>query len=337
MEILILIAIIAVGGSSVFVAASFNTRARQNLAPLVDGTQKNIGNQIATARNALADKIQTVSSEVNRNSNMTFDLQATASELERKMQAHTAELGSDRALLRSLGTASGELRKQFQAQADELRDGKELLGRIEAAAAELRLQVQANAETLLRNSEQLDRQIAELSDAINQQSTRISRVYRYVVRHEIPAGSSEDDESLLLAMLEAESYVDDMGWGGRPHLFALANDRPGPLVLVDRGQLPEGELTQVLADTHWLADVAGCVLVTELAALQAEAGEGAPVDPHAAGQWASTHPDGRAARLAVGVRRSGAHKCGIRIKGEDEMRIRTDLADDLVTALQRTF
>lgn len=326
MDILILIAIIAVGVSALYVAVTFHTRARQTLAPLVDRTERNIGQEIAATRRELMDKIQTATSEVQR--------------------------------------------KQLQAQADELRVGKEVLGRLEAAAAELRLHVQANTDTLLRNSElvrqfdeqagvrqnrlnedlaQLGDRIAGLSDAITQQSTHISRVYRYVIRNEIPAGNSGEDESLLLAMLEAESYVDDMGWGGRPHLFALApsgeasdqsaagNARPGPLALVDRGQLPEGELVQVLADTRWLADVVGCVLVTELVALRDGAGDGAPIDPDAAGQWASTNPDGRAARLAVGIRRSGAHKCGIRIKGEDEMRIRTDLAGDLVTALQRTF
>jgi len=98
-----------------------------------------------------------------------------------------------------------------------------------------------------------------------------------------------------------------------------------------------GSVREVLAGIHWPADVAGCVLVTELAALPTGGEEDAPIDPVAAGQWTSAHPDGRAARLAVGIRRSGEHKCGLRIKGEDEMQVRTDLAGDLATALLRTF
>lgn len=347
MEILLLIAIIAVGTSGLYVAATFNSRTRKNFAPLMDDAAKNIGKEMAPTRE----------------------------ELGREMQAITDELREGGDLLRRLEAAGGELRQQVQAHADELRDGTELLRRLEAASGGLRQQMQAITDEVRRNSElvkhfdeqfgarqdqlggdlaQLDHRVAEFGDSLTHQSSRISGTYRYIIRQETLAGSSTENDSLLLAMLEAESYADDKGWGGRPHLYALTEKtstvaadgesaagirgaRHDALVLVDRGRLPDGDLVEVLAGIHWPADVAGCVLVTELAALSPGGEEDAPIDPVAAGQWTSVHPDGRAARLAVGIRRSGEHKCGLRIKGEDEMHVRTDLAGDLVAALLRTF
>ena len=155
-------------------------------------------------------------------------------------------------------------------------------------------------------------------------------------------------------MLEAESYVGGKGWGERPHLYALtapastvaadreladgiSGARPDALVLVEQERLPDGDLVEVLAGIQWPADVVGCVLVTELAALPPRNEGDGPIDPLASGQWASPRPDGRPARLIVGVRRSGGHMCGLRIKGEDEMQVRNEMAGDLVAALLGTF
>ena len=347
MEILLLIAIVAVGASGLYVAATFNTRTRQNFTPLMNNTERNLGKEITAARGVLEQEMQAITGEVRRNSDQTRRLEA----------------------------ASGELRQQAQAQADELRNGRELLNRLEAATGELRQQMQVITDELRRNSElvkhfgeqtggrqnqlgedlmKLGHQVGAFGDALADQGNRISGMYRHVISQELSAGSSTEDNSLLLAMLEAESYVDDKGWGGRPHLFALTEKasrgaaggqsatgisgaRPAALVLVDRGRLPEGNLVTVLADIRWPEDVVGCVLVTELAALPRGSEEEAPIDPDAAGQWTSTHPDGRTARLAVGIRASGEHKSGLRIKGEDEMHIRTDVAPDVVAALQHTF
>jgi hypothetical protein len=375
MEILLVIAIIAVGASGLYVAATFNTRTRQNFTPLMDNAERNLGKEITAARGALEQTMQAITGEVRRNGDLTRRLEAASGELRQQAQAQADELRNGKALLSRLEAGSGELRQQAQAQADELGNDRELLSRLEAATGELRQQMQVITGELRRNSElikhfdeetgarqnqlgedlmKLGHQVAAFGDALADQSSRISGIYRYVISQELLAGSSTEDDSLLLAMLEAESYVDDKGWGGRPHLFALTEKasrgaaggqsatgirgaRPDALVLVDRGRLPEGNLVTVLADIRWPEDVVGCVLVTELAALPRGSEEGAPIDPDAAGQWTSTHPDGRTARLAVGIRVSGEYKSGLRIKGEDEMHIRTDLAPDLVAALQRTF
>jgi hypothetical protein len=375
MEILLLIAIIAVGASGLYVAATFNSRTRQNFAPLMDDAAKNIGKEIAATRGELGRQMQAITDDVRQSTDPIRRLEAASGKLQEQVQAHADELRDSTELLRRLEAASGELRQQMQAHADELRDSTEPLRRLEAASGELRQQMQTITDEVRRNSElvkhldeqfgarqnqlgedlaQLDHRVAEFSDSLTHQSSRISGIYRYVIRQETLAGSSAENDSLLLAMLEAESYEDDKGWGGRPHLYALtektstvAADRESAagirgarhdaLVLVNRGRLPDGDLVEVVAGIHWPADVVGCVLVTELAALSPGGEEYAPIDPVAAGQWTSVHPDGRAARLAVGIRRSGEHKCGLRIKGEDEMHARTDLASDLVAALLRTF
>ena len=88
--------------------------------------------------------------------------------------------------------------------------------------------------------------------------------------------------------------------------------------------------------SDWPADVVGCVLVAELAALPPGSEEDADVAVGAS-DWTSPHPDGRPVRIAVGVGRDGSHQCGFRIKGDDEVQVRPALASDLVTALLGAF
>jgi len=364
MEILILVAIIAAGASGVYVAATFNKRAQQNFTPLMDNIVKNINERMAANREELEGHVQAITAEVQRNRD----------ELGQRVRVHADELQDSREVLQRLVAASTELGQRVQAHSDELRDDREMLRRLEAASSELLRQMQAitaevrqNSELVKRSDEQvgarqnqlgrnlvqIEERVAELNGSLASHSNRISGIYRYVIRNETLTGSSAEDDSLLLAMLEAESYVDDKGWGGRPHLYALTEKpstvaadggsaagmsgaRPDALVLVDEG-LSDSDLMEALAGVHWPADVAGCVLVAELAALPPGGEEDAPVIPVAAPHWTSAHPDGRAARLAVGVRRSGEHKCALRIKGEDEVHVRADLAGDLVAALLHAF
>ena len=334
MEILLLIAIIAVGASGLYVAATFNARTKKNFAPLMDDAAKNIAGRIEAASREQGQQVQAIAGELQRTTELVRHLEAASRERGQQVQAVTDELRRNGELVRHLEAASGELRWQVQAVTDELRQDRELIKQ----SGE---QIQTRQNQLGRDLALLDHRVAELRESLAQQSTRISRIYRYVMRQETQDGSTAENDSLLLAMLEAESYVDDKGWDGRPHLYALtektSNARPAALIPVEHERLPDGDLIEVLAGIHWPADVAGCVLVTELAALPPRSEEDAPVDALAAGQWTSTHPDGRSARLAVGVCRSGEHACGLRIKGEDGLQVRTGLAADLVTALLGTF
>jgi gas vesicle protein len=326
MEILLLIAVIAVAVSALYVAANFNKRTRQNFTPLMDDVSQNIAKRIA----------------------------ATRGQLEQQMTAITKELMTHREILRNLEAISGELREQVRASGDDIRHGKEPLMRLETTVDELRQKTQSITDEVRLNSElvkrfekqlgahqerldgdvaQLDRRFTEFNDSLARQNSRISGIYKHVISQVTSDGSPAESDSLLPAMLEAESRVDDKGWGGQPHLYALTEE----LALLDQWPLADGDLADVLTGIRWPADVAGCVLITELATLSARGEEGASVDPVAPVDWTSTHPDGRAARLAVGVRRSGEYTCGLRIKGEDGLRIRIDLAGDLVAALLHTF
>lgn len=328
MEILLLIAIIAAAAAALYVAANFNKRSQQNFTPLMDDASENIGKQIAAARGELEQQMTAIAQELRGNRELLRTLEATTGELREQVRAYGDERPDGTELFRHLEAADGELRQQMQSITCDVRQNSDLIKRFDE-------QVGTRQNQLDGNFAQLDRRLAEFSDSLAHQGSRISSIYRYVIRQGMSGGSSTENDSLLLAMLEAESYVDDKGWGKQPHLYALTERgaQPDALVLLDQGRLPDGDLADVLAGIHWPADVAGCVLVTELAALPLGGEEDAPI----AVDWTSTHPDGRAARLAVGVRRSGEHTCGLRIKGEDELQVPTDLAGNLVAALLRTF
>jgi hypothetical protein len=330
MEILFLIAILAVGASGLYVAATFNNRTKKNFDPLNEKIEA-AGGQLGQLR----QQVQGIADEQQGNTDLVRHLEAASRELRQQVQWIGDELRRNTELVRHLEAANGELRWQVQVITDELRQDRELVKHSDE-------QIEARQNQHGRDLALLDHQVAELRESLAQQSTRISRIYRYIMRQETQAGSSAEDNSLLLAMLETESYVDDKGWGGGPHLYALttaemSNSRPAALIPVEHDRLPDGDLIEVLAGIHWPADVVGCVLVTELVAVPPRSEEDAPGDALAAGGWTSTQPDGRSARLAVGVRRSGEHTCGLRIKGEDEVQVRTELAPDLVSALLGTF
>ena len=362
MDILLLIAIIAVGASGLYVAAAaFNARGRQNFDSAVEA----IGQRIEAASRGLQQQVQLSTAELRRNTEQVQALETAADELARQVQAIRGDVQRNAELVKLLKAESGELQQQLQAITSELRQDRELAEhRLESVHGAIQQQFQAVSAEVRRNAEpakqlgrdlaRLDHQVAKLGESLAEQGTRIAGIYRYVIRREMPADSSAESDLLLLAMLEAESYVDGKGWGGLPQLYALtaqastaaADDefaagmsdaRPDALVPVEQDQLPDGDLMVVLAGIRWPADVVGCVLVAELAALPPGSAGDAPVETPSAAQWTSTHPDGRPARLTVGVSRSGEHLCGLRIKGEDELQVRNEMAGDLVAALLGTF
>ena len=323
MEILLLVVIVVVAASGLYVAATFNKRTKQNTAPLIDG-----------AVNDIAERIR-----------------LTAGDLRKQLQAITSELQHDKEL-------TARDRSEVHGRVD-LADSRississQLLAALEKFER-LGGQIDTRQGELSRDLLQLDHRVAQLSESLAQQSARIIEIHRYPQSQEAQAESPPEIDWLVLALLEAESHVDRMGWGKPPHLYALTEKtlpitadhelhagirgaRPDAMVLVEQEPLPDRDLVEVLAGIHWPEDVVGCVLVAELTALPPRSKEDAPINPAAAEQWASVHPDGRPARLAVGVCRNGAYTCGFRIKGEDNVRVGTERADDLVTALLGTF
>ena len=163
-----------------------------------------------------------------------------------------------------------------------------------------------------------------------------------------------EDPDLAAAIAEVEEFAATAGWDARPQLFALVNTAEllaaqptlasslGAAVYTPIAQeaLPDGELSDGLAQISWPAEVAGCVLVQEIVVLPPGAEPLLSHDPHIAAEQAARHPDRTEARLTAGVLRDGqGGACLMRMRGEhDDTPLRGgDLAPNLLTALRLTF
>ena len=323
MEILILIAVIATGASSLYMAYTFKNHIEKHVAPLMERITQDARNQIEAASKDLRQQIQAT----------TGPLEAVASK----------DLVTNGELRQQVWTMTDGLKRDIRTIAGELQQDRELAGRLSDRIATRQDQIR---EDLLR----ADHRVAQLGESLARQGAQLTAIHGYARSQGRKTGTSQEPDQLVLAMFEAESDVDGMGWGIPPHLYALT-ERPPPasadhehsagtpdVLIPVPHELPDGDLAEALAGIHWPEDVAGCVLVAELTDLPAEGERDAPIDPVAAGQWTSTCPDGRPARLTVGVRRNGEHACGFRAQGDDDIQIRTDMTvGSIVTALFRTF
>lgn len=348
MEILLLVTLVAVAASVLYVAATFNERTRRNIAPLVARATKANSQQIETATADLREQLKSVVSQLRQSHDETLDrLDRVDSRV-----SSLSKLPADLETLKRLGESVGGRQDEFSREQLQLDQRLAEFG--EALGQQLdRLERTHGQVPILSNLSQLDQRLAQFGEALGQQNTMVTHVYNYAKQREARAVSSREAQassspivgSLVLAMLEAEDHADRKGWGSPPSLYALTEDAspemhdsgPGGFVLVEQQPPPNGDSIEALTNMHWPEDVVGCVLVTELANLPLTVGEGAPIEPATVWQWASAHPDGRPARLAVAVCREGLHTCGLHIKGEDDVQIRTELASDLVTALQDTL
>lgn len=340
MEIAILIAIIMVAASALYVALKFNTRTERSLTdhidPLIEAKVNNIRKEISdnagreqkeTAR--LRSLIREVSDDQRG---------STSDELRQQTQVIISQLRE---------ATSSELRQQIQKITDELQQEKALVKRLSD-------ELNARQNQLGENLAQVNYRVAELGKSLSWQGSQLADIHRHTKGQVDQAEISPELVPLASAMLEAESYADHTGWGTPPQLYALTTaislgnadhrplaairqGRPDRFILTAHEPLPQGDLIEALANIRWAGDVAGCVLVTELTNLPARGEGDAPVDPDAADQWASPHPDGRPGRLAVGVRKSGEHLCILRLQGELDVQIRNELGGEIVAALQETF
>jgi hypothetical protein len=166
--------------------------------------------------------------------------------------------------------------------------------------------------------------------------------------------TSSDIAELTSVVVEVERHVADMGWDQPSQVYALADTYellareptleahigdapPGSLTPVEQEPLPQGRLDDVLAGIGWPGEVLGCVLVTELVVLPPSAEREAPYDERDIEVWAANHPERQDVRLAVGVMRDGRHASCLRVRGDEELVVDPDLADNLVDVLLATF
>lgn len=163
-----------------------------------------------------------------------------------------------------------------------------------------------------------------------------------------------EDPDLAVAVAEVEEFAASAGWDAPPQLFALVATADlmaaqpdlapslGAAVYTPIAQesLPDGELSDALAQISWPAEVAGCVLVQEIVVLPPEAGADLSDDPAEAADQAARHPARAEARLVAGVLRDATGgACLMRMRGEhDDAPLRGgDLAPNLIAALHLTF
>jgi len=290
-----------------YVAASFDVPVTRRFSRLLDQAVRKIAAHADAASDETGQAIK----------NATAELEKGMAEADRSVAAQVADLKE---------AVTGELQQELRAITGELQRDRET--------------AEARHVQLGNDLSEAVRLVAQLAEALARQGALLTAIHGYArSQGKLDGTSLEAADQLLLAMLEAESHVDGKGWGTPPHLFALTEGMPpGPGVQVNvPHELPDGDLAEVLASTRWPQDVAGCVLVAELTSLPAGSADDAPVGPVAAAQRASTGPDGRPARLAVGVRRNGEHVCGLRVKGEQDVQVRAGMADGIVAVLLRTF
>jgi len=346
MDIFILIAIIFVGASALYVALKFDTRTQKSITkyvnPLIESKAKSISEKVDASSAAgkkgdedLGNLIQDIPHQQRAAINSGLGQQA------------------ERIITELREATSSELRQQVQKLVAELRQERELVLRLVD-------ELDTHQDQLRKDLAQLDNRVAQLGDSLTWQGAQLTDIYRHTSRQGNLAGISPEAIPLALAMLEAESHTDRLGWGTSPQLYALTatdaltataslvtadhtplaemrDGRPDRLILAAHESLPRDGLLEVLADIRWPGDVVGCVLITEFTDLPARGEGDAPLDPDAGAQWANPHPDGRPARLAAGVRRSGEHLCAFRSKGDNNFQIRNEMAGDIVTALLGTF
>lgn len=323
MGILLLVIVLVVGVVLGYVAASFDFPITRKVGPLLERAVQDISARTDAASDKTDRRIEGIGASLARDlSRAAVGFKEAAAELENRIS---------------------EVDRSIAAAVADLSEAVQRIGAIQTESDRSLLELGKDlAETGGR--------VAQLAESLARQGTLLTAIYAYAKGQGKLAETSGEVDQLLLAMLAAESHVDGMGWGTPPRLFALTERMPlGPadledsagtpdaLILVPHG-LPDGDLADALAVTHMPEEVVGCVLVAELTDLPARGEDDAPIDPVAAGQWASARPDGRPARLAVGVCRAGEHVCGFRVKGEHDVQVRADIAAaDIVTALLRTF
>jgi len=164
-----------------------------------------------------------------------------------------------------------------------------------------------------------------------------------------------EDTDLALALAEVEEFAATAGWDARPQMFALVVTADlvtaQPTLAPSLGQaarytpiaqepLPDGELSEALAQICWPSEVVGCVLVQEIVVLPPEATAVLSDDPVTAAAQAAAHPERAEARLTAGVLREDVGgACLLRLRGEhDDAPLRgADLAPNLLQALRLTF
>jgi len=112
------------------------------------------------------------------------------------------------------------------------------------------------------------------------------------------------------------------------------------LTPVEQEQLPVDRFESALASIAWGPEVSGCAVVVERLVLPPEADDAIPDDPAEAATYAAGHPGRHEVRMVVGVTRSGASYCALRLRAHDDDHSvvgGADLVPELIALLGATL
>lgn len=297
MEILLLVAMMVVGASALYVAATFNTRAKRNVAPLIRNAANDIARQVEETSKTLQKQLQEVSGELRNARKRELD----------DIKRQIGQIGT--------GMRQGELRDDLEKLDHQVGQFGELLARQRELMARIENHMKGQ-DIHEGSSEKIDSLVSAMLEA-----------EAYAARR----GWGQPPQLFSLAKKSS------LAAAGQKLSDELQDADPDTLIPVEQDPLPEGQPFDVLGSIQWPDEVVGCVLVTEIVTLPLRAEEDAPDDPVVAEQWASARPDSHEARLAVCVSRDGDYICGLRTKDEDGIQVGAELADDIVAALLGTF
>jgi hypothetical protein len=175
---------------------------------------------------------------------------------------------------------------------------------------------------------------------------------------DLPTLDPDLDPALAAAVLEIETHSAEAGWDQPGRLYALVDtaalvrrepalasamglddaSAEGSLTPIEQEQLPADRFEATLASITWGPEVSGCAAVVERLVLPPEADDAIPADPVEAATFAAEHPERQEVRMAVGVTRSGASYCALRLRAHDDSVVGgADLVPELIALLGATL
>lgn len=304
MEIFLLLTVIVVGISSLYVAATLNSRSRQATKPLIDYAVTEISDKVDAALKGQREELQ---------NGLAEDQNLVA----QRQRENTQQLERTTGLISDVKGQNEKTQQQLGQLADHVTDIASRLTIIELLTADPAAARTSSGEIPVTEVTDPDSPLAVavlVAEADRERDGWGQPPHLYALIGKAAAGTADPELGARISTAAEDS-----------------------LIPVKQERLPPGAPLEVLARVQWSDDVTGCVLVTELVVLPPEAeGEG-PQDPGQVEQWAHDRPGGRPARLAVGVSRNGDYTCVLRLKGDDSVQLDPRLADDLVTTLLATF
>jgi hypothetical protein len=157
MEILLLVAVIVVGVSALYVAATFNKRTRLNAAPLVNSVAKRFeesGNDLRQQLNAIAIELQEERASIDLDRGRT---QERLDHADRQISSISDKLSTGLDTIKRHGTRqdqfSNSVQQQLDGQAAQLSDS---LSRLSAQVARIEAHLRSQETQNATNPERLN-------------------------------------------------------------------------------------------------------------------------------------------------------------------------------------